>query len=921
MLFRSKYALPERDRVGFYRVAEYPTLKLDMEQAYYNGNASEQYEWVTGRPSIDPAASLMMRYKVVLTNLSTDQLKTLGIVGQQGDFCSNPDLSMVLPFIEGFGAASTMSPSSFQYVPYDQSQKSDCPLNLNYKSVAKYHEVPLLDGDGNPLVNPDTGEPFMEIVYDEYAQNLDGATPLWTWHVEKLDEAFNKVEDVTNPNITLINPFIGTNSSGVKGSVTAADKLGSVNSGYNRKFMNWRFTSAAGGNIRGTLQQGQAVVVELMMPIRADANASISSDLITTTGYAYKSGNYNPYIPTQQGSNKTGFILDTRDANLDDNTNEMLLSLQLEGAGFVANTAQGQSKFSSSDLGTLYTQVVNGPVMVGEGGNYNYLSRAENLGSSESIAKNYVHAVLLDILPYEDDYKVLDGSYAADDETGEVYRVPVSRGSNWHGWIEDLDTIHVRSYSPKTANDYPEGVELNFDPANGRKDVSVWVGPFQSTKNAQGAVTNIKALNFDSLPEVWKQGSSALQLQFLNELRSDTSGVRLREQGFVPLEELKAYVEANPDSKLNLLHAIRAFWVQAEHDNVILPPTGYISLTYDMHAPLNLPKYLGSTTGDALFDLNLDITNPNLNPNGAKRLGQVVQWNSFAQRVNVTSADAQGDASARLVENRLAGALVAAPDERGYVGDYVWLDLNWDTYKNDTKDGLPVSTDPQGRPTTYHKGSNGRAMLATDSVYNSATGTWEGTYEGTDADGNPATLKSADMLTDLNFDGQPDDPGINGVVVELLNEYGLPVNRDGQVSVWMDGVAGDGSGRWVQCDQQTGEPLLNAGGGYINADAGAPYTYTTESDYHGNQGYWIMSNIVPGNYKLRFTFPKKYSGYTLTTLSIGPDKDGDGKPDYVMDIEHREDDPDTPDVDETASWPPRPRRSRSARWSTTRTTS
>ena len=34
----TKYANPERDRVGFYRVAEYPTLKLDMEQAYYNGN-------------------------------------------------------------------------------------------------------------------------------------------------------------------------------------------------------------------------------------------------------------------------------------------------------------------------------------------------------------------------------------------------------------------------------------------------------------------------------------------------------------------------------------------------------------------------------------------------------------------------------------------------------------------------------------------------------------------------------------------------------------------------------------------------------------------------------------------------------------------------------------------------------------------
>ncbi len=816
------------------------------------------------------------------------------MVGQQGDFCSNPDLSIVLPFIEGFGAASTMSGKSFQYVPYAESIKTDAngkatsPLNINYRSDAVTHTEPILDDNGDPIKD-ENNNPYVEIIYDKYAENLDGKTPLWTWHVEKFDDNFASQGVVAKPNVTLAQPTVG-------GSLTTADKLGSVSSGYNRKFMNWRFTSAAGGNIRGTLQQGEAVVIELMMPIRADANSSISSDLMTTTGYAYKSGNYSPYIPTQQGNNKTGFILDTRDVNLDNNTNEMLLSLQLEGAGFVANTAQAQSKFSSSDLGTLYTQAVNGPVMVGEGGNYDYLSRAENLGASDAIAKQYVHAVLFDVLPYEGDPKVLDGGFQYD-ENGDSQRVPVNRKSTWHGWVEDLESVKVMSFDPRD-KDHPNGKELLTTGSS--RDVSVWVGPYEVTRDGKGNVTHVKALEADKLPAIWKQPSQALQLQLINEMREDKTGARLRAAGLMPLEELKAYVYAHPDESLNLRHALRGFWVQAEKDSVFLPPTGYISLAYDMHAPLNLPKYLGSTTGDALFDMNLDITDPNLNPDGAARLAQVTQWNSFAQRVNVTGADAQGDASARLVENRQAGAVVAAPDERGYVGDYVWVDLNWDKLKNDTKAGLPETTDAQGRPTTYHKGPNGRYMLATDSEYDDATGTWRGIYDGVDEDGNPAKLYSADMMKDLDFDGQPDDPGVNGVVVELLNENGFPVNRDNQVAVWLEGAAGDGSGRWIQCDPVTGEPLLNAGGGYINADAGAPYTYTTESDYYGNQGYWIMSNIVPGKYKLRFTFPKKYAGYTLTTLAIGPDKDGDGEPDYVMDIEHRADDPDTPDVDETA---------------------
>ncbi|MDE7124291.1 MAG: hypothetical protein K2N83_02220, partial [Eubacterium sp.] len=50
-----------------------------------------------------------------------------------------------------------------------------------------------------------------------------------------------------------------------------------------------------------------------------------------------------------------------------------------------------------------------------------------------------------------------------------------------------------------------------------------------------------------------------------------------------------------------------------------------------------------------------------------------------------------------------------------------------------------------------------------------------------------------------------------------------------------------------------------------------PASYTTEKDAYGNDGYFVISNITPGNYKLRYVFPDngEYDEYALTTRSIG----------------------------------------------------
>ena len=46
-------------------------------------------------------------------------------------------------------------------------------------------------------------------------------------------------------------------------------------------------------------------------------------------------------------------------------------------------------------------------------------------------------------------------------------------------------------------------------------------------------------------------------------------------------------------------------------------------------------------------------------------------------------------------------------------------------------------------------------------------------------------------------------------------------------------------------------------------------TYTTESDYYGNQGYFMLSNLTPGDYRLRYTLPQGYDQYSVTTRELG----------------------------------------------------
>ena len=227
--------------------------------------------------------------------------------------------------------------------------------------------------------------------------------------------------------------------------------------------------------------------------------------------------------------------------------------------------------------------------------------------------------------------------------------------------------------------------------------------------------------------------------------------------------------------------------------------------------------YLGGSTKLSLsYDMKAPLNIPlytglvdEADPDLKIKVQNFDSWNSFAAQT--------GDEV--VTESAYAGVYLAAPSDKGYIGHYVWLDENYNADFTDEGDYIK-----QG----------GRLIL------------------------NKPTK-------DVDYDGEIDDPGINGVKVELLSENGYPVNRFGEPVVDIDG-------KYYLIDEATGEFAYDTTGNPTFTTAG-PVSYTTEKDVYDHNGYFIISNITPGNYKLRYTFPEngKYDEYALTTRFIGSD--------------------------------------------------
>ncbi len=228
--------------------------------------------------------------------------------------------------------------------------------------------------------------------------------------------------------------------------------------------------------------------------------------------------------------------------------------------------------------------------------------------------------------------------------------------------------------------------------------------------------------------------------------------------------------------------------------------------------------------------LNLPLSKKYIPEDSENILSQAADsdgWNSFA-----TSAGTE-----KAKESPYAGVYLAAPYDRGYIGHYVWLDESYN------------------------------AEFTDEAEYYQRDGRW--------------ILKQA--TKDLDYDGNVDDPGINGVKVELLTEKGYTSNRNGEAVIEKDG-------RYILIDEGTGKIKTDSFGKPMYTEYG-PLSYTTEKDVYGNDGYFIISNVKPGKYNLRYTFPEdsKYNKYAVTTRKIGitgtkvnvyrPNADNDTLPD------------------------------------------
>ena len=629
------------------------------------------------------------------------------------------------------------NPSLTVVLPYMEKLRKDDFKYVDYRK-------PSEDGSGS--------EDYY--IGDDYKakKNLDKETPLWTWHVEDADGNI-----VTNSSLKLVENY-----------PTFRQKQAYISSKTLRKIVSFNF--------EGKLGVGQKVVVEFMVPIESTDAGAVPTDMLECRAFGFKKGSFEPYLDNEgSGYGNIGYELDSNDLNDNSNKNEYSVSRTANGIAFKTTEGVVQNKTASS---ILDMNISKRAVPVNEAGDYNFKASMVNKSGSTS----YKKLLFYDVLPYNDDHEIMNGTGASKD-------TPIPRNSNWHGWIKP-DSIQVTQYSPASTGT-PAAQQI-IDP----KDYEVWVGPIVKE---DGKYVN---KGIEGLPS----RDMMADLSTYNRLIDDDSE---KQQYFVKLNDLLK--ETSGAEQENLIKAIRSLWVEMNDEEMKIEPACRLELSYDMHEPINVERYMGTpvVSGD---QTSVDVTQA-YNDIVAANSG----WNTFISKSGVDKTS--------VLENIKAGVYVNAPAERGYIGSYVWEDADYSAKPDDGEGGY-------------------------------------GTVDGM------SRVKLKNRTTDLDFDGENDDPGINGVKVELLTEAGYPCNMDGEPVMSDPG----GSGKYVVIDETTGNPAINDMAGTMIYSMYGPLSFTTESDYYDNEGYFILSNLKPGKYNLRYTFPEEYNEYSATTLKLGETK-------------------------------------------------
>ena len=222
----TKYVETERSRAGFLRTSECPVLALDITQGYFAGSGTSGYKWTTDldKTSINQQSSRMMRFKIVLSNLSNDQMEALGYLGYEQDNCSNPQISQVMPAIDGYGPANMMLPGDLQYVSYEDLQADKELAKPKYGYFDWSYESKKPEGSSRP------------------APNIDAEKPIWTYYIADMTDYLDVASvdtTVTSSTPRMNDPVLGSafimGDRAMKTSETVYDNT-------TRKFASWSFS-------------------------------------------------------------------------------------------------------------------------------------------------------------------------------------------------------------------------------------------------------------------------------------------------------------------------------------------------------------------------------------------------------------------------------------------------------------------------------------------------------------------------------------------------------------------------------------------------------------------------------------------------------------------------------------------------------
>ncbi len=294
--------------------------------------------------------------------------------------------------------------------------------------------------------------------------------------------------------------------------------------------------------------------------------------------------------------------------------------------------------------------------------------------------------------------------------------------------------------------------------------------------------------------------------EFYKYMYGNTEGYS-KDAYFVKLSDLLKIKDTDITKYEELSKNVMAIWVQLdEKEETAFKGNTTFELEYSLEAPLNIPHFQGVTDKS---DTDTEVLIETVDYQG---------WNTYAVHAsNAISGDPNSFESPR------AGVFPGKPADRGYIGSYVWYD---EDFEGDVDEG------------TYTRREDGRLIFEEETK-------------------------------DLDFDGTLDDPGINGVTVELLTALGYPANKEGEA---VAEIEESGETKYILVDEGTGLPKFNEYGGYEYTLLG-PVSVETKDDAYGNKGYYVISNLKEGEYKLRYSFPNgEYNVHALTTKEIGHDE-------------------------------------------------